>query len=223
MKPRNVTLVIFFLALAVVPGLAQQQFWYDNGPINGNVTAYQINFGSMVSDSFYLVSAYCGQYCGVVSFTFGVWEYPGDVMTSLQWSYSSGYLGSGHVYGSGTASGSYLYDSFISNNQYGYSVHQITATADAGGMETYRYYALNLWNATTSGGYPVYWDENSGIGCMSLGCPSSAWGYFPQLQGAATTVTVGPVASEAFTIYFVGCSDDKGSDGSCSPQTPRRP
>jgi len=38
-------------------------------------------------------------------------------------------------------------------------------------------------------GEPVYWDENSGVGCKGTGCPSLAW-----------TNSVGTIASEAFTV-----------------------
>ena len=50
-------------------------------------------------------------------------------------------------------------------------------------------YWLNLQNAVISSGDPVFWDENSGKGCTSNGCPSSA-----------SESAVGTIPSEAFTI-----------------------
>ena len=50
-------------------------------------------------------------------------------------------------------------------------------------------YWLNLQNAVVPSGDPVYWDENSGTGCQSNGCPSSA-----------SESAVGTIPSEAFTI-----------------------
>jgi hypothetical protein len=48
---------------------------------------------------------------------------------------------------------------------------------------------MNLGNAVVNNGDPVYWDENSGIGCHSQGCPSE-----PSQNG------VGTIAAEAFSI-----------------------
>jgi PEP-CTERM motif-containing protein len=210
MKLRIASLPILCLALAVVPALAQPPpFWYDNGPINGNVNAYPISFGSMVSDSFFMTG-----WNGARNFRFGVWESPGDVMTSLQWSISSGYLGSGTVYGQGTAN---VVDQYLAHNQYGYNIDLIYVSTPSVPLPYYyRSYVLNLWNATTRSGNPVYWDENSGIGCMSLGCPSSAQGFFPDFEGPETSVTVGPIPSEAFTIDFFNCADQKGASGGCA-------
>jgi hypothetical protein len=50
-------------------------------------------------------------------------------------------------------------------------------------------YWITLENATTADGEPVYWDENSGVGCTSPGCPSQA-----QENG------VGTIPSETFTL-----------------------
>jgi len=48
---------------------------------------------------------------------------------------------------------------------------------------------LNLQNAVVGSGDPVYWDENSGIGCHSQGCPSQAYQN-----------SVGTIPSEAFDV-----------------------
>ena len=58
---------------------------------------------------------------------FGVWEFPGDTLSSVDWSITSGENG-GTVFGSGTASGGNLTDNFISTNQYGYNIDKITVT-----------------------------------------------------------------------------------------------
>jgi hypothetical protein len=51
-------------------------------------------------------------------------------------------------------------------------------------------YWLTLQNAVTQTGDPVYWDENSGTGCTSPGCPS-----------LAESNNAGTIPSESFTIY----------------------
>src|SRR5208282_146107 len=91
------------LCLAVMlPALAQ--VLYDNGPINGNVEAWTINFGYVISDSFTLLNN-----STVGGFNLGAWEFPGDILTSVDWAITSQADG-GTLYGSGTASGSNLTD-----------------------------------------------------------------------------------------------------------------
>jgi hypothetical protein len=156
---------------------------YDNGPINGTTDAWTINFGYVVSDTFQ--TAANGT---LTSFSFGVWEFPGDTLTSVDYSVTSG-ENSGSVYGSGTASGAALTDKFISTNQYGYNVDQITYSGAEIAIVSGTTYWLNLQNAAVPSGDPVYWDENSGAGCGGTGCPSKA-----------SESAVGTIASEAFTI-----------------------
>ncbi len=70
---------------------------YDNGPVNGTVDAWAINFGYVVSDTFTLASEDT-----VSGFDFYVWAYPGDTALSVDWSITSDEFG-GTTYGSGTA------------------------------------------------------------------------------------------------------------------------
>ena len=194
MTQRIVLLTLLGLVLAAVPAGATVQDIYDNGPINGTTDAWTINFGYIVSDS------YVSDGSTVTRFLFGVWEFPGDTMTSVQWSITSG-ENSGTTFGSGTASvGSNLTDKFISTNQFGYDIDVITVTGlnvnQVGGST----YWLNLQNAAVPSGDPVFWDENSGAGCKSNGCPSMA-----------SESTVGTIASEAFTLEYVETTPEPGS------------
>ncbi len=192
MKMRIGLLAILCLVLGAVP--APAQVLYDNGPINGTVDAWTINYGFVIGDSFTLLNN-----STVGGFNFGVWEFQGDVLTSVDWSITSDPVG-GTVYGSGTASGKNLTDQFISVNQYGYDIDQITVTGlnlPLLSGKTYSYW-LNLQNAVVPSGDPVYWDENSGIGCkgddgMGGGCPSEASGG-----------GVGTDPAEAFDINGTG-------------------
>jgi hypothetical protein len=192
LKHHIVSLTLLCLALAAVPAWAD----YDNGPIDGTTDAWTINFGYVVSDTFTISSG------TVTGFSFGVWEFPGDTMTSVQWSITSG-ENSGTVYGSGIATsggslgppngGGKLIDKFISVNQYGYNIDLVTVTVDPA-LSPNTTYWLNLQNATVPSGDPVYWDENSGKGCggsdgKGADCPSQA-----------SESAVGTIASEAFTI-----------------------
>jgi hypothetical protein len=183
-------LTLLCLALAAIPAMAQYdvfgQWNYDNGPINGTTDAWTINFGYVVSDTFISGGS------SATGFAFGVWEFPGDTMTSVQWSITSGENG-GTVYGSGTASGGNLTDKFISTNQFGYDIDLITVTDLSVNLNAGTYW-LNLQNAAVPSGDPVYWDENSGKGCggsngEGANCPSQA-----------SESALGTIPSEAFTI-----------------------
>ena len=181
---RIASLTILCLALVAVPAFAAQV--YENGPINGSTDAYNISFGFIVSDSFVADNS------TVTGFMLGTWEFPGDVLKSVDWSITSQENG-GTLYGSGTASGNNLTDQYISTNQYGYDIDKITVTGLNVAVTSGSEYWLNLQNATVPGGDPVLWDENSGAGCTSPGCPSQASETF-----------VGTIASEAFTIKTGG-------------------
>ena len=147
--------------------------------------AWPINFGSITSDTFTLASA-----STVTGFDFYTWQYPTDQVLTVDWSITSGEFG-GTIYGGGTAS---LSDQFLSVNAYGYDVDKLTASGlnVALGAETYW---LNLQNAVTEEGNPVYWDENSGVGCKGNnngkggGCPTKA-----------SENAVGTIPSEPFDI-----------------------
>ena len=186
MKLRIAWLTILCLTLAAIPASAQ---FYDNGPINGTTDAWYINFGYIVSDTFVSNGS-------VSSFRLGVWEFRSqppcalcrDTVLSLQWSITSAENG-GTVYGSGTASGKNLTDTFISVNQYGYNVELIQVSGLNVALTRGSTYWLNLQNAVVPSGDPVFWDENSGKGCQSNGCPSQA-----------SESAVGTIPSEAFTI-----------------------
>ena len=183
MKLRIASLTLLCLALAVIP--ASAQVLYDNGPANGSVDAWTVNFGYVVSDTFTVGASTVG------GFDFTVWAYPGDTALTVDWSITSAEFG-GTSYGSGTAS---LTSTFISSNQYGYDIDKLSASGLNVALGAGTYW-LNLQNATTSFGDPLFWDENSG--------PSQA-----------SESAVGTIASEAFDITSLACA---GAD--CGPPTP---
>ncbi len=188
---RIASLVILCLALAAIPAWAQ--WTYDNGPINGTTDAWTINFGYIVSDTFEAGGSAVGY------FQFGVWEFPGDVLSSVDWSITSGENG-GTVYGQGTANGKSLTDQFISTNQFGYDIDLITVSGLNVAVSSGTTYWLNLQNAAVPSGDPVFWDENSGVGCKGSGCPSQA-----------SESSVGTIAGEAFTIGGSGTTPEPSS------------
>ncbi len=181
MTTRIIALTVLCLALAAIPASAQN-WTYDNGPISGANDAWTINFGYIVSDTFVAGGA------SITGFSFGTFQFPGDVMLSVDWSVTSGENG-GTVYGSGTASGANLTDKYLSTNQFGYAINEITVTGINAAVSSGSTYWLNLQNAVIQTGDPAFWDENSGAGCMSNGCPSKA-----------SESSVGTIPSESFTI-----------------------
>ena len=184
MKLRIASLTILCLALAAIP--ASAQVLYDNGPIYGGTDAWPFNSPYVVSDTFTLSSN-----STVGGFELGTWEFPGDVLSSVDWSITSSENG-GTVFGSGTVSGKNLTDQLYFVNQYGYDVDLVTATGLKVGLSSGTYW-LNLSNAVVPSGDPVYWDENSGVGCKSNGCPSKA-----------SEFDIGTIPSESFTINGTG-------------------
>jgi len=190
MKLRMASLTILCLVLAAP---AWAQVLYDDGPINGTNDAWTINFGFVVGDTFTLLNN-----STVGGFNFGLWELPGDMLTSVQWSITEYYDG-GFVYASGVASGKNVTDQFISLNQYGYDIDKVAVTGlNVPDLPGGRTYWLNLQNASVPSGDPVYWDENDGVGCTGDdghggGCPSEA------SNGA-----VGSIGAESFDINESG-------------------
>jgi PEP-CTERM motif len=165
MKTRIASLAILCLALASVP--ASAQVLYENGPVNGRNDAWALNHGYFVDDTFTLTGN-----STVEGIDFYTWESPGDSLTSVDWSITFN-PNSGTLYGSGTASGKNLTDSFISVNQYGYDIDKVTISGLNVPLATGRYW-LNLLNANVPSGNFVYWDANDGVDCHSVGCPSLA-------------------------------------------------
>jgi PEP-CTERM motif-containing protein len=174
------------LTLAAVP--ASANLW-DNGPINGTINAWTINYGYVVSDSFTLIAA-TNQ---ITSFSFGAWVQSGDTVSSVDWSITS-QPNQGTPIDSGTASG--LQNQWQSTNA-GYDILKVTATGFNFNLGQGVYY-LNLTNATTPQGNAVYWDENDGVGCggsdgNGLNCISTAY-----------SAGIGAIPSESFTIQGSG-------------------
>ncbi len=190
MKRRVPLLTVSFLALTASPALAQEVL-YDNGPPNGTTDAWTVNFGYVVSNEFQL-KGFIDKGFDLLKIKPWFWEAPGDTLTSVGWSVTSEENG-GTVFGSGIASGANLTDQFVSTNQYGYNIDQITISGLNVQLSSGTYW-LNLQNAVVPSGDPVYWDENSGAGCGGYdgqggGCPSQA-----------SESAVGTIPSEAFQI-----------------------
>lgn len=188
MKPWILTLPILVVCLATmsVPVLAQN-IVYENGPINGQDLGWTINFGFIVGDSFTVANSSSN----INGVSFGAWLFPGDVLTSAEvWINSSSGLG-------GTTYFDQVVNFAASNcfmNGEGFNICAETATFDGPTLDRGTYW-LSLGNASVPSGDPVYWDNNAGVGCHSLGCPSQTWA---NLEGT--------LPSEAFSVLGAGTS-----------------
>jgi len=158
------------LALAAVTSAAQTV--YSNGPINGNVDAFTINFGFIVSDTFNVSN----NNTTISGLSFGAWLTPGDTLTSADVSITSEENG-GLSFFEGTVN---FAQSDCVTNLFGFDVCKETGTFFGPNLSSGTYW-LNLQNAVVSNGDPTFWDQNSG--------PSGA-----------SQNGVGSIPSEAFTV-----------------------
>ncbi len=170
MKLRAASLYLLAICLFSLPALAQNDL-YDNGPTNGTIDGWTINFGFAVSDTFNLTSN-----STVNGVNFAGWVFPGDVVESVEVDITSSEFG-GTTYFDQQIN---LTQSDCAANQYGFNVcnesGRFSGVALNGGT-----YWLTLQNAVVNTGDPVYWDENDG--------PSSS-----------SDNTEGTLPSESFTI-----------------------
>ena len=157
MSSKTLVLILFLACLLVSAPAVADDTVYDNGPVNGTVDAWTINFGYAVTDSFTLGSA-----STITGFQFGVWAYPGDTPLTVDYSISSSPFG-------GTPTTAAVTSTFLYSNQYGYDI-DLESVFGLGVPLSAGTYWLTLQNAVTTEGEPLYWDENSG---PSQACESS--------------------------------------------------
>ncbi len=160
-----------------VPAMAQTL--YSNGPTDDDADAWTINFGFVVSDTFTLTSN-----ANVNGFKFNAWVFPGDVLDSVEVSITSTEFGGTTFFDQTVA----FTQSNCSVNAYGFNICLESSSFSGVNLSAGTYW-LNLDNAIVNDGDPVYWDENSGEGCNSPGCPS-----------LASENSVGTIPSESFTV-----------------------
>jgi hypothetical protein len=174
-------LTVCCLMLAVAPAMADVNL-YDNGPLNGTNDAWTVNFGFSVSNSFVVPSNSI-----IIQWHWVYWDASStDLVTTADVAFGS------TSFGGTPETESVVSNVFLGTNQFGYNLYGA-------------WYRLNIPLAWSGAGYitlsnvcttsgcsvsnPIYWDENSGVGCTSPGCPSTAYEN-----------TLGSIPSEAFTL-----------------------
>ena len=161
---------------------------YDNGPTNGNTDSWTINFGYIVSDTFTITDQPTGEITGM---SFSAWLFPDDFLTSVEVSLTSQPNG-GISYFDQTVN--FMQQGSCTPNWFGFNICNETSSYFNGPTLNPGTYWVNLQNASVLSGGPIYWDENSGEGCDSQGCPSQA-----------EENSVGSIPSESFTILGENC------------------
>ncbi len=154
---------------------------YENGPVNGTTDAWSFSGGFQSTESLTV----SGGGSTVNSFSMWVWIVPGDSLTGVQLGVGTGPFDTS------------LFNAMLSTpttsncftNQYGYNVCEVTWAVNGPGLYLGNYW-VTLQNGTTAFGTQPFWDENSGVGCTSSGCPSTA-----MLNNG-----IGTIPSEAFTL-----------------------
>ena len=148
-----VVMVVLVVAASAVPAKADTVVVYDNGPLNGNVQAYGINFGFSVSDSFPGPDGFTT----LTGATIGLWVLLGDKPLTVDWSIGTSFFGSDVA--SGTSN---LTNKPDFTNSFGYRVFTSSFSFGILGFIPQGTYYLTLQNATSVEGNSVYWDQNSG-------------------------------------------------------------
>ena len=194
MKLRIASLAIVLVALVAIPALAQNDI-YDNGPTNGTVDAWTINFGFIVSDTFTIAEG--GN--TVNGLTFSAWLFPGDILQSAEVSITSSEFG-GTTFFDGNVN---FTAGNCTTNQLGFSLCDETGSFGPVSLSGGTYW-LNLQNAVVNNGDPVYWDENGG---PSQGSENSV-GTIPSesftLLGGTTTTSTTGTTPEPSSILLLG-------------------
>ena len=194
---RLASLLVLCLALAAVPALAQTV--YSNGPINGNVDGWTINFGFIVSDTFNVTN----NNTTITGGSFGMFLLPGDIVESAELSITSG-ENSGTSYFDQTVS---FTTESCQVNQYGYNICRDNTTFNGPTLNAGTYW-LNLQNAVTNSGDPAFWDENSGPSMASENSvgsiPSESFTVLGSSSSSTTTSTTTTSVPEPSSIMLLG-------------------
>ncbi len=191
MRLRIASLSLLVLCLAVVPAVAQTDL-YDNGPTNGTVDAWTINFGFIVSDTFTLGGA-----SNVTGLNFAAWLFPGDILESAEVSITSSEFG-GTTFFDGSVN---FTQSGCTTNQLGFSLCNETGSFGPVTLNAGSYW-LNLQNAVVNTGDPVYWDENSGPSSASENSVGTIPSESFTVMGGTTTTTTGTTPEPSSIMLF---------------------
>jgi len=193
-------LTVLCASLAAIPARADSVL-YSNYPINGTVDAYTINEGYEATDSFFNVTLFSG--ITVDQLKFGVWLYPGDTVTSVSWSLDTLAYGVDNKHfkntnygrGAGCLDCGTLSVRYLSTNEYGYEVAEVTISNLNGGKGVSIPNGGGAWltlkDAVATGSSnllndPVFWDVKPCSGVSFSLCPAAYYGGPPAQPPTST-------------------------------------
>ena len=197
----KLVIVLLLLPAIFLPGAsAVADTIYDNGPINGEVDAWNVGFDHIVSDTFTVG----GGGATVNGLAFGAWLIPFTVIEQQgEVSITDAEFG-----------GTTFFDALVNftqsnctTNQLGYNICVETATFPDVILPEGTYW-LNLQRIEANLDDPVYWDENSGPSQASENTagtiPSEAFTIFGTIGTTSTTTTTGGTVPEPASIMLFG-------------------
>jgi hypothetical protein len=159
MKDSNMIKVkkFFVLGLAAVAllvaaaGQSSAGLVYDDGPVDATQSAWTVNFGYSVSNTFTVSSA-----TSLTGAQIALWTFSGDTPLTVDWSIGTSPFGSD--VSSGTAT---LTNTFLFTNGFGYDIYE-SAFSLNGNVAAATTYWFSIANETNNNSNPNYWDINNG-------------------------------------------------------------
>lgn len=132
---------------------------FDNFPINGGLAGATVDFGFWVSDSFTISSP-----ANATGVNLGVWEYPGDAVTALDWSIGTTPDGTDIA----SATGVSVTDTYQSPSAGwtagSYNIDELSFVLSPNVSLAAGTYYLTIQNVVDSDSSYVFWDVNNAPG-----------------------------------------------------------
>ncbi|HEX4133716.1 MAG TPA: choice-of-anchor D domain-containing protein [Bryobacteraceae bacterium] len=175
-----------FALLLLTASSAKGQQVFSNFPVNGQISAFQINAGYTSSNSFTVAS---GATIGEIEF--GAWLTTGDSVTGVAWSIGTAPFGA--TSGSGVAGAT---SSYNLSNADGFDVDTVSFVIPSLTLPAGTYY-LTLSAAVSAGVNPVYWDINDGVSVDSW---DSTYGHVSASNTCFQTIGISGTCGPSFEI-----------------------
>jgi hypothetical protein len=177
----------FALSLVLLTASAAEgQQLFNNFPVNGQISAFQVNGGYSFTDSFTLAA---GATLGEIEI--GAWLNTGDSVTGVTWSIGTAPFGA--TSGTGVAGATSAYNF---SNADGFDVNTVSFAIPSLTLPAGTYY-LTLSAAVSAGSYPVYWDINDGAGVDAW---DSTYGHVSASNTCFQTIGISGTCAASFEI-----------------------
>src|SRR5664279_1542928 len=180
---KTATVVLAFLATCI-PAFGQGVI-YNNGPDTGTIGAWPINYGHRVSNSFRLDSD-----STVTDVVLSIWDVnERNNPETAQWKITTAPFGGTTLYSGSGILGFLGYFEGRLWVVWSMKIQNMNAHLPRGT------YYLEVYDVHTRWNTWAFWGENDGIGCTSVGCPST--GYYGPTMPTGYEMVIG---SESFQV-----------------------